>query len=247
MKTIDLSFPDPALNLACDEVLLDEVNSGEREPTLRFWESPELFVVVGYSNDIKRECRVAECQKLGVPIFRRSSGGGTVLQGPGCLNYSLILSISEGDKTKNIGTTNCYVMKTNRNALGQALAKAVKIEGHTDLAIEGTKFSGNAQRRRRHAFLFHGTILLKFDLNLFGKVLRMPSTEPDYRSGRPHEVFCQNIPLTPRTVKQVLSQAWECQGQAPPVNTDKVQHLAKEKYSRSDWIHRRAKDNLPSE
>ena len=55
-------------------------------------------------------------------------------------------------------------MTTNRDALGQALGQAVEIEGHTDLAIDGVKFSGNAQRRRRDALLFHGTILLGFDL-----------------------------------------------------------------------------------
>ena len=100
MKTLDLDFSEPALNLACDEVLLDEVNSGNREPTLRFWESPSLFVVVGYGNDIERECHTQVCQKLGIPILRRSSGGGTVLQGPGCLNYSLILQIAETRKRK---------------------------------------------------------------------------------------------------------------------------------------------------
>ena len=116
MKTLDLSFSEPALNLACDEVLLDEVHSGNREPTLRFWESPSLFVVVGYGNDIERECHTQACEKLGIPILRRASGGGTVLQGPGCLNYSLILQIADNEKTGNIGTTNCHVMTTNRDA-----------------------------------------------------------------------------------------------------------------------------------
>ena len=247
MKTLDLSFSEPALNLACDEVLLDEVHSGNREPTLRFWESPSLFVVVGYGNDIERECRTQACQKLGIPILRRSSGGGTVLQGPGCLNYSLILQIAEEEKTEYIGTTNCRVMKTNRDALGQALGQAVEIEGHTDLAIDGVKFSGNAQRRKRNALLFHGTILLAFDLPLIGQALRLPSSEPDYREGRSHETFCRNIPLTPEAVKQALCQSWLCGGHAPPIDAGKVQRLAGEKYSRPDWIHRRAKRSQASE
>ena len=247
MKTLDLSFSEPALNLACDEVLLDEVHSGNREPTLRFWESPSLFVVVGYGNDIERECQTQACQNLGIPILRRSSGGGTVLQGPGCLNYSLILQIADNEKTGNIGTTNCHVMRTNRDALGQALGQAIEIEGHTDLAIDGVKFSGNAQRRKRDALLFHGTILLAFDLPLIGQALRLPSSEPDYREGRSHETFCRNIPLTPEVVKQALGQSWLCGGQAPPIDAGKVQRLAGEKYSRPDWIHRRAKRSQASE
>ncbi|MGB1788835.1 MAG: lipoate--protein ligase family protein, partial [Limisphaerales bacterium] len=104
-----------------------------------------------------------------------------------------------------------------------------------------------AQRRRRDALLFHGTILLGFDLPLIGQALRMPSCEPDYREGRSHETFCRNIPLTPEAVKQALGQSWLCGGHAPPIDAGKVQRLAGEKYSRPDWIHRRAKRSQASE
>ena len=247
MKTLDLSFFEPALNLACDEVLLDEVNEDTREPTLRFWESPHHFVVVGYGNSIETECRVAACEKLGIPILRRSSGGGTVLQGPGCLNYSLILRVSEQDLTKNISATNCHVMKTNRSAVGQALGQAVEIEGHTDLAVDGVKFSGNAQRRKRNALLFHGTFLLDFDITLLGQALMMPSVAPDYRDDRPHDSFCRNVPLTPDALKEALGQAWQTQGPARPIDAGKVQQLAKSKYSVPEWIHRRTKLGQASE
>ena len=110
MKTLDISFAEPALNLACDEILLEEVDSGVREPTLQFWESSTTFVVIGYGNDLDRECRVLECEKHGIPIFRRTSGGGTVLQGPGCLNYSLILKIGQAKETLNIGKSNIREM-----------------------------------------------------------------------------------------------------------------------------------------
>ena len=75
MKTLDLSFSEPALNLACDEVLLDEVNSGTREPTLRFWESPSLFVVVGYGNDIERECHTQVCQSWASRFYAGPAAG----------------------------------------------------------------------------------------------------------------------------------------------------------------------------
>jgi lipoate-protein ligase A len=247
MKTLDLSFTEPALNLAGDEVLLEEVDSGEREPTLRFWESSTTFVVVGYGNDLDRECRVLECEKHGIPIFRRASGGGTVLQGPGCLNYSLILKTGRAEETLNIGKTNCHVMETNRDALGQALGQKVEIEGHTDLAIDGVKFSGNAQRRKKNALLFHGTVLLDFDLSLIDRTLRPPSVEPEYREGRPHDQFCRNIPLSADAVKRALRQAWQSTGQAPAIDVAKVQRLAKQKYRDTNWIRRRTNLGQSSE
>ena len=86
MRHLDLTIPSPAENLACDEALLDWCESGDGVECLRFWESPEPFVVVGYANKVETEVNVAACEARKIPILRRCSGGGTVVQGPGCLN-----------------------------------------------------------------------------------------------------------------------------------------------------------------
>ena len=64
------------------------------------------------------------------------------------------------------------------------MGERVKVAGHTDLAVGNLKFSGNAQRRKARYYLFHGTILVDFDLELVGRVLRAPSKEPEYRAQR---------------------------------------------------------------
>src|SRR5512139_3476750 len=91
MQLFDQTFPTPEHNLACDEALLDCAESGEGGETLRFWEPAAPFVVLGHSNRLATEVDAAACERLGIPLLRRCSGGGTVLQAPGCLNYALIL------------------------------------------------------------------------------------------------------------------------------------------------------------
>ena len=76
MKTLEHSLPEPAHNMACDEIMLDEVNGERSGPVLRFWESTRHCVVVGYGNSIERECDTEACKRLGIPILRRISGGG---------------------------------------------------------------------------------------------------------------------------------------------------------------------------
>src|SRR5271170_7933280 len=95
MKHFDFTFSTPAENLACDEALLDWCEENQGEEILRFWQSPETFVVVGYANKIATEVNVVNCEAKDIPILRRCTGGGTVLQGRGCLNYALILQIAE--------------------------------------------------------------------------------------------------------------------------------------------------------
>ena len=82
-----------------------------------FWEPRETFVVVGYANRVATEVNVAACAAKGVPIFRRCSGGGAVVQMPGGLNYSLILRITENGPTRNISAANQFIMERNRAAI----------------------------------------------------------------------------------------------------------------------------------
>ena len=196
MKLLDLTLPSPAENLACDEALLDTCEDGVGDEILRFWEPREHFVVVGYANKVATEVNVAACEARGVPVLRRCSGGGTVLQGPGCLNYTLILRITKDRPTHSISAANHFIMERNRTAVEAAipnLQAPVQVQGHTDLTIGGLKFSGNSQRRRRRFLLFHGTFLIEFNLALISLLLPPPSKQPDYRRDRSHEEFLTNI------------------------------------------------------
>lgn len=95
MKFLDLTLPTPAENLAADEALLEFCEAQPDLEVLRFWEPQEYFVVLGYANRYRLAVNLPACQSRNIPILRRCSGGGTVLQGPGCLNYSLVLRIPE--------------------------------------------------------------------------------------------------------------------------------------------------------
>jgi lipoate---protein ligase len=244
MHCLDLTLNSPAANLALDEALLDACEEGGAE-VLRFWQSPEYFVVVGYSNAIATEVNLTECHKRNIPIFRRCSGGGTVIQGPGCLNYSLILTFENSGPDvaiaaqpncatlQTIPGANCYVMRRNAQALGAELGRDVEVRGITDLAIGDRKFSGNAQRRKRRALLFHGTFLLNFDLELISVVLTQPSKEPDYRVGRKHGDFLSNLNVDGNRIKHALMNAWNARQDYMEVPD--VAQLVAEKYSRDEW------------
>src|SRR6266566_4412628 len=149
MKYCDLTLATPAENLACDEALLDLCDQGLSGELLRFWEPARYFVVLGYASKVAQEVNLSFCQLSAIPVLRRCTGGGTVLQGPGCLNYSLILRIPDSGPLRSIPATNDFILKRHQSALAALLRAPVEIRGHTDLAIGGLKFSGNAQRRKK--------------------------------------------------------------------------------------------------
>src|SRR5207253_7193116 len=111
----------------------------------------------------------------------------------------------------------------------------VEMQGHTDLALRGLKFSGNAQRRKRHFLLFHGTFLVHFDISLMEKMLLLPSKQPAYRANRSHADFLTNLDLPPQILKAGLREAWNAREAAFQIPFDQIATLAREKYSRDDW------------
>jgi lipoate-protein ligase A len=240
MKFLDLSFPTPAENLAGDEALLDWREESGGEEILRFWESPVPFVVVGYANRIAAEVDTVQCQAKNVPVLRRCSGGGTVTQGHGCLNYALILRIEEHSPLAGISGANKFIMARNREAIQSAIGATrwqlpVEVNGHTDLSIGARKFSGNSQRRHKNFLLFHGTFLLNYDLALIGELLKFPSRQPDYRDSRSHGDFLMNLEISAHLIKDALRKMWRAEHflEKPPL--ERIAKLAHEKYASPDW------------
>jgi lipoate-protein ligase A len=199
LRVLDCTFGLPEENLAFDDSLLDAGHE-----TLRFWESPVHFVVLGRSGRLEEEVNVAACEAAEIPVLRRSSGGGTVLQGPGCLNYSLALSLARRPALGNV--PHSYSILLSR------LARALRLPGlevrGSDILLRGRKVSGNAQRRTRGWLLHHGTILHGLDIHLLERLLLEPGRQPSHRGGRTHWQFLATLRMTTGELKQRVASIW---------------------------------------
>ena len=171
-----------------------------------------------------------------------------MLQGPGCLNYSLVARIEENGPLASITSANKFIMERTREAVDgegrrQKAEGRIEIRGCTDLTlvthhsslVTSLKFSGNAQRRKKNYLLFHGTFLLNFDIPLIGKFLRMPSKEPDYRQNRSHKDFLTNLNLPSDGVKNAMREAWGAKRTMEVVPRDAIALLARDKYVTTEW------------
>src|SRR5262245_49685230 len=132
-------------NLAIDEALLLAAEAGEAGEVLRFWELPTFAVVLGASCVIADDVEVESCERDSVPIARRASGGGTVLVGPGCLCFTLILDMDQRPGLRGVRESYCCIMP----AMAAALGPDIHCAGSSDLALGALKVSGNAQKRAR--------------------------------------------------------------------------------------------------
>lgn len=231
----DITLPTPAENLALDEVLLQHADAYPQRAFLRTWESPTEFVVVGRSNLVETEVDQPQCYAEGVPIYRRSSGGGTVLMGPGCLAFALALPITDELRAAGVSDTAKQIMHKTASAL-ESIVPGITVCGVSDLVVNDRKFSGNSQRWLKHAFLHHGTILYDFNLERVQRLLKPPSRQPDYRSQRSHTDFVTNLTASRDKILRCLVAAWNAQpAECPASFIELAGELARSRYERDDW------------
>ena len=205
LRDISLSIPEE--NILFDDVLLYLAEQSQGEETLRFWESKELFIVLGRLSSLEEDIDLKEIEANRIRVLRRSSGGGTVLQGRGCLNYSLILNKNSHPGLFDLRKSYEYILGKVKTALDACGIRAA-FHPISDIALKDhqKKISGNAQKRGRHFILHHGTILYDFDLTLITRYLKMPKQIPDYRNKRAHTDFVSNAALDPTKFKEQLAK-----------------------------------------
>lgn len=207
MKLFELNNSNPTQLIETDNTILSDMDSGKYEHNiLRLWEASSYFIVLGASNKPETEVNISSCRQDNIPILKRRTGGGTVLQGPGCFNYAFICSLKNRDDLKTIQAANRSFMKTVSSII-KTLGISSTVQGVTDLTVGNKKFSGNAQKRTRNAVLFHGTILYSMDISKIETYLTYPSKAPDYRTKRSHRDFLTNIPVTYSELKEAFLNA----------------------------------------
>lgn len=184
MDVIFSTAPTVAENLAMDESAARTAFATGRH-LLRLWWGGPAAVVMGSNERPEKVADVEACTKYGVGLVKRCSGGGTVLQTEGVLNYSLITPAPNNLDLKAGFRQGSEVVCAILAAFGITGVP----RGTSDIAVGDRKISGNAQARRWRALLVHGTLLVDFDFELAERLLSHPLREPEYRQRRSHRDF----------------------------------------------------------
>jgi lipoate-protein ligase A len=189
---------------------------------------------------LRDEVRFEACRADGVPILRRSSGGGTVVIGPGALNVAVVLPQTAAPGLATVAAAQSYVVGRIAESIRRA-GRPVAVLGHGDLVLDDRKCGGSAQRRLKRWFLVHCSILYQFPIERIDRYLTMPARQPDYRQGRPHREFVTNLDLTRQELVDAIRGAdFLGAGPFPPMDgpMSHVPGLIAGKYANPVWIER---------
>lgn len=240
---LDAAADSAAEHIALDEVLLDAAHEGETpRPVVRCWELSRPAVVVGSSSRVTDEVDHDACTRAGVEIVRRPSGGLTVVLGPGCLAWTVVIPCPGGPPP--VERIHRGILQPLAAALGIRLGDGRRVErlGTCDLALlDGSgprKVGGNALRIRSRAILYHGTLLHGLDLDLVARLLKHPPREPDYRARRDHRSFLTQLPLDRAALERAVREAFPCATTRHDWPADRVSRLVATRYGATEWTHR---------
>lgn len=160
------------VNHAIDEVLTRRVGTGERQPTLRFWERLEPEIVIGRFQSVRNEVDERAAKQFGVPITRRMTGGGAMyVEVPNIITYSIY---APPDLVDGLSFVESYAFLDNWviRAL-RTLGIDAWYEPINDITSSGGKIGGAAQARRFGAVLHHVTMSYDMNSDRMLKVLRI--------------------------------------------------------------------------
>jgi lipoate---protein ligase len=161
----------PLLNMALDEVLVERVGAGVRQPTLRIWGWNAPCVVLGRFQSVRNEVDEEAATRRGIEIVRRISGGGAMFIEPeGAITWSLYApeSITAGMTfAESYRFFDAWVVDALRELGIDAWYAPLN-----DITSGAGKIGGAAQARRDGAVLHHTTMAYDMNLPLLLEVLR---------------------------------------------------------------------------
>lgn len=190
-RLIDSNYNDGFYNMAVDEALFRSVIEGKSPPTIRFYRWKPPTVTLGYFQDMEKEIETHICQKKGIQVVRRLTGGRAILH-----DQELTYSITANEKEKQVAGS----IIESYLKISQALVNGLKIYGIDvemmarpskekgsaacfdapswhEIVWKGRKLVGSAQTRKQGFLLQHGSLPVSLDVKLLFELLKIPNEQ----------------------------------------------------------------------
>ncbi len=223
-RFIDTASLGGAANMAVDEALLASFDPATSGPVFRIygWEPPALSL--GRFQKAQEVLDRGRCERAGVPVVRRITGGGVIYHGDE-LTYSLVCAPNHVPPASSIkdsfrvltaflirfygklGLNACYAVEhfPAGTKLGERNDFCFAGKESYDIMISGRKIGGNAQRRLRQVIFQHGSIPIVNRAALGAGFLRAPSVGIQEKAGALRE-FGVDLPV--EVLRGLLAEAF---------------------------------------
>ena len=184
-------------NMALDEAILQSVIDKKSPNTIRFYKWSPSTVSIGRNQSLLDEVDLEFIKKNRFNVVRRITGGGAVFHDEYReITYSLVCPLEVLEKLEAKSVMDQFEIIEMGIISGlqfYGLEPEKGIIHCPAIFLDGRKFSGNAQLRRKRHVLQHGTILLDLDAELMYSALKAPHNVSKSRMVRSVYSKCTGI------------------------------------------------------
>jgi lipoate---protein ligase len=158
--------------------------------TVKVWRPDQMCLVLGQSNNPETSLVVEQVVEDQIPVYKRPSGGETVILTPNMLVISVVFRVPTLRNPKP------YFVKVNSgiiSALEKQGVTGLNQKGISDITIYDKKILGSSIYRTTEKMFYHAVLNISESIDTISKYIAHPAKEPDYRQGRSHKEFVTSL------------------------------------------------------
>ncbi|MCW4012243.1 MAG: lipoate--protein ligase family protein [Candidatus Bathyarchaeota archaeon] len=171
-RLLDLGRAEPLVAQAFYEAVAEAVHRGVSPNTLILVQPDSPYACIGYHQNLEKEIDIEYIEEAGLPVIRRSQGGGATYLDSGQVFYQIIAKGS-------------HALPRNVDKLFEKLL-AVTVESYrmlgveasfkplNDVVVEGRKLSGNGAGVHEDVTILVGNFIMEMNYILMARVLKVP-------------------------------------------------------------------------
>jgi len=171
-RLLDLGYSEPLMAQAFYESVAEAVHRGESPNTLILLQPDSPYACLGYHQDLEKELDLEFLEAKGLPVIRRSQGGGATYLDSNQVFYQVVFrdsTVVSRDVESLFERLLSVTVETYRRLGVPAEYKPIN-----DVVVGGRKISGNGAGRHESATILVGNVILDLDYDNMARVLRVP-------------------------------------------------------------------------
>jgi lipoate---protein ligase len=171
-RLLDTGQRPAAQNIALNRAMLQARREEEIPNTLRFLRF-EPCALLGYHQNAEQELYLDFCEKQGIDVQRRITGGGAIYFDPTHLGWELYMSRNDLG-ARDMAGLSAHICEAVAGGL-RSLGVDARFRPRNDIEVNGRKISGTGGVFEGSAIMFQGTLLMECDIEGMLRVLRVPA------------------------------------------------------------------------
>jgi lipoate-protein ligase A len=167
-----MGHPEPLIAQTFYESIAEAVEMGSSPNTLIMLQPGASYACVGYHQDLEKEIELEYCHSVGLPVIRRSQGGGATYLDGNQVFYQIIAKKTAAYPTAVDAMFQRLLAVTVETY--RRLGVKAEFKPLNDVVVNGKKISGNGASVNGSTSIMVGNIILDMNYDMMAHVLRVP-------------------------------------------------------------------------